>query len=374
VQSKKFNSTIKSKKMADATTSNAVAVANTAHDGLLPKCVCNWKYCRSYQKYFCDYQHPLFCGVVKLKFSNANPKSVAFKAVVERTLRIPQEKIIDAGVVRYCVARHHFTQALMKQYLADRRAWDWNEPLSLKHAKKYLWSLDRCDIYKDDSSNDVLYMQAPNVPKDQVRDCLRKGKLQFQKEKAIREAKEEKAREDPETPGKQIPAQASLSAHPLQNKSTLSSTSSVTGTLKGFTEFLGHQGESPLADNKKSSDDHSVINQQASELLLLPPPPKEQESLKLRQELHDCQEQLSMLHNMVKQLKDDVDRSKEVVVVAAPAATAGRMLHPKVEVPLDEDKENAKEDDDEEEEEDWVVEVKEEEQKSDEERDEWVVV
>jgi hypothetical protein len=37
----------------------------------------------------------------------------------------------------------------MKQYLTDRRAWDWNEPLSLKQAKTILWSLDRHDIYKD---------------------------------------------------------------------------------------------------------------------------------------------------------------------------------------------------------------------------------
>jgi hypothetical protein len=88
---------------------------------------------------------------------------------VERTLHVPQEKhnnwrSNDSGgngnggenqetegdeYVRYYVARHHFTEALMNQYLADRRAWDWNEPLSLKQAKTFLWSLDRHDIYKD---------------------------------------------------------------------------------------------------------------------------------------------------------------------------------------------------------------------------------
>jgi hypothetical protein len=49
---------------------------------------------------------------------------------------------------------------------------------------------------------------------------------------------------------------------------------------------------------------------------------KEQENLKLRQELNACQEQLSMLHSMVKQLKDDMDRTKgSAATVAAPSTT-----------------------------------------------------
>jgi hypothetical protein len=36
---------------------------------------------------------------------------------------------------------------------------------------------------------------------------------------------------------------------------------------------------------------------------------KEEENVRLRQELNECQEQLSMLHNMVKQLKVDMDRT-----------------------------------------------------------------
>ena len=333
-----------------STRTGTVAAPNAAQS-LLPKCICNWKFCRTYQKYFCEYQDPLFCGVVKLRFTKANPKSMAFKAVVERALRIPEEKRNTSGAVRfvYHVSRHHFTEALIKQYLADRRAWDWNEPLNLKQAKTYLWSLDRCDIYKDSigdiqsEGEDILYMQAPNVPKDQVRDCLRKRKIQFQKEKArVLET-------TPTTPMITTPApSASLSAPAAAATSAASSaplsTTSVTDTFRGgYGDLKGHA--------------------------LAPP----QESLKLRQELSDCQEQLHMLHSMVKQLKDDVNnnQNKEVVVTGgAPSSlSATATLPPKSEVEILE-------------EEGWILEVgaaletaEEEKQDSDiEDGDEWVVV
>jgi hypothetical protein len=362
MQSKKKITTTtaaKSKRMAtppqDAMTTTSTSTSTTAanatvapkvhQQSLLPKCscVCNWKFCRTYQKYFCEYQHPLFCGVVKLKFTKTNPKSMAFQAVVERALRIPPQKRNEEPVRHYYVARHHFTQALMKQYLVDRRAWDWNEPLTLQQAKTYLWSLDRCDIYqKDDSTNvaeiqsegeDVLYLQAPNVPKDQVRDCLRKRKLQFQKEKAIRDTESSSL----ETGRPAVPALASpsiLAPPPPAKRNTRmmlkhsmsTSSSSVTDKFKGLGDFLGKQ-------RKRE-------------------PP--QESLKLRRELSDCQEQLHRLQSMVKQLKFDVNRNKEVVVV---------------------EKDNVK-DDKEEEEEDWIVELGVEENQDPvvEEGDEWVVV
>jgi hypothetical protein len=346
----------------------AATVATHAHGGAanstaLPKCFCNWKHCRTYQKTFREYKHGTLNGVVKLKFVKGVPKSMAFKAVVERTLHVPQEKRNDwrpeandgtaaadtngesttptpaaatggAGdYVRYYVARHHFTEALMKQYLADRRAWDWNEPLNLKQAKTYLWSLDRHDIYKgpeaedsryEEEEEDVVYMQAPNVPKDQVRDCLRKLKQQVQEEKAARTAAAEdkkgsngnnkstsNSNHHPNSPGKAhkkgAAPGASGSAH---TQSTLST--SVTDTLKAFEDVIGH-GEPPLHDSATSNTtndmDHHHENVPNEELAV-----KTEENIKLRSELTDCQEQLSMLHNMVKQLKDDMDRTK-----AAPA-------------------------------------------------------
>lgn len=284
--------------------SNAAANAQA-----LPKCFCNWKNCRSYQKTFREYKHPLYNGVIKLKFARDDPKSMALKSCVERTLNVDSAKRNewrDEGGVeqcRYYVARHHYTEALMKQYLADRRAWDWSEPLNSKDAKTYLWSLDRRDIYHsddsetshsdDDDSEDDRYLQAPNVPKDHVRDTLRK--LKAQREAAQREEEEgEKkapAKKTSSKRGNTAPA-ASGGVSSVHTQSTLST--SVTDTLKAFEDIIG-PGE-PIG----GKSDHS------GELLAQ----KEEENTRLRQELNDCQQQLSMLHNMVRQLKDDMDRNR----------------------------------------------------------------
>ena len=89
---------------------------------------------------------------------------------------------------RYYVARHHFTEALIRQYLADRRSWDWNKPLSIDQAKKLLLTLNEEDAVSavdeggsDDGENgaasqELLYVQAPNVPKEHVRELLRRLK------------------------------------------------------------------------------------------------------------------------------------------------------------------------------------------------------
>jgi len=240
----------------------------------LPRCFCGWKNCRMYQKAFREFQHPLYDGVVKLKFIKTEPKHMALKAAIDRTLHVESTKQnewkTDNGEsqCRYYVARHHFTEALMKQYLSDKRAWDWNEPLSTKEAKKFLWSLDRQDVYResgdekaDDSSDmDGCYVQAPNVPKEQVREVLKK-------------AKEEHKKKHSDSPKKN------------QTQSTLST--SVTDTLKAFEDIIGHQ-----EDNK----DSALAK-------------KEEENTRLRQELSETQKQLSMLHSMVKKLQVDMDRS-----------------------------------------------------------------
>jgi hypothetical protein len=273
----------------NANTSTAAEKANVAIP--LPKCFCNWKNCRTYQKALREYKHPLFNGVIKLKFIKGDRKSSALKAAVDRTLHVDSGKRNEwkpaaAGEgesssspqCRYYVARHHFTEALMKQYLADRRAWDWNDPLSMKEAKTFLWSLDRQDVYhsedeaEDDEEDDdtpTRYVQAPNVPKEQVREMLKKIKEEHKKALGAAAGKTKK------------------SASSVHTQSTLST--SVTDTLKAFEDVIGHNEVNPK-DN--------VLAQ------------KEEENTRLRQELNECQEQLSMLHTMVKQLKVDMDHTR----------------------------------------------------------------
>lgn len=255
------------KNMAANTTTEAANVTP------LPKCFCNWKNCRTYQKALREYKHPLYNGVIKVKFTKDSHKTMALKAAVDRTLEVEAGKRNDwvDNMCRYYIARHHFTEALMKQYLADRRAWDWAEPLTMKEAKTLLWSLDRQDVYHSDDEDseedsekeeDPRYVQVPNVPKEQVRDLLKK--LKSQKKKG-----------------------AGSAAESVHTQSTLST--SVTDTLKAFEDIIGHQ--------EVSGKDTALLEQ------------KEEENTKLRLELNECQEQLSMLHSMVKQLKVDMDRT-----------------------------------------------------------------
>eukprot|EP00429_Kryptoperidinium_foliaceum_P036939 CAMPEP_0176168620 /NCGR_PEP_ID=MMETSP0120_2-20121206/86300_1 /TAXON_ID=160619 /ORGANISM="Kryptoperidinium foliaceum, Strain CCMP 1326" /LENGTH=208 /DNA_ID=CAMNT_0017506333 /DNA_START=329 /DNA_END=952 /DNA_ORIENTATION=- len=167
-------------------------------EGPLPKCFCNWKKCREYQKALRKFKHPLFSGVIKLKFQALDPRSMAFKDAVDRTLNVEESKKEDwkpteggSGpddlTCRYYVARHHFTEELMKDYLADRRAWDWTQPLTRKQAKEYLWSLDEDDIYmseeeeEESASQEERYVQAPNVSRDQVKEIVRQAQEDFRR-------------------------------------------------------------------------------------------------------------------------------------------------------------------------------------------------
>lgn len=165
--------------------SGAVGPPSTA----LPKCFCNWKHCRTYQKAFREFRHPFYNGVIKLKFYENDPKSMALKASIDRTLSVESTKRNDwketPGRVpgdsdkycRYYVARHHFTRPLMTHYLNDRRSWDWNEPLTKEEADQFLYNTDPQDIYDDGEENsEPRYVQTPNVPKDHVREMLKRLK------------------------------------------------------------------------------------------------------------------------------------------------------------------------------------------------------
>lgn len=175
----------------------------------LPKCFCNWKHCRTYQKAFREFKHPLYNGVIKLKFYENDPRSMALKASIDRTLSVESSKRNDWKEVgpgampshgsvtameknepkqadRYCryyVARHHFTEPHMKHYLSDRRAWNWNEPLPTNQAERLLHHLEDGDVYGDEGPSsssgtsgdetETRYVQTPNVPKESVRELLK---------------------------------------------------------------------------------------------------------------------------------------------------------------------------------------------------------
>lgn len=262
-----------------ASAGNAPANSQQASNSTpLPKCFCNWKHCRTYQKAFREYKHPYFNGVIKLKFTQSDPRSMALKAAVDRTLHVDSARRNDWSKgdngepsCRYYVARHHFTEALIHEYFQDRRGWDWNRPLSMKEAKKFLWSLDRDDVYhsEDEESDeeDDRYVQAPNVPRDKVREMLKEFKETYKKATAAEAAPNEQATVD-------------------TARSTLSN--SVAGTLKVY--------EEPPVQNETDTKDALLAE-------------KEEENRRLRDEIQECQQQLNSLRDMVKKLVD-MDRSR----------------------------------------------------------------
>lgn len=273
----------------------------------LPKCFCNWKNCRTYQKAFREYKHPIFNGVVKLKFVKDDRRSLALKAAVDRALKVDSTKMNDwkptadgeSLTCRYYVARHHFTETLMKAYLHDRRSWDWNQPLTLKQSKSLLTNLETQDVYlseSEDEGDDPRYVQAPNVPKTEVRDLLKQIK------EDLKNAKESKAvnanpTTSPKASNKRESANSKKTRDSAHTQSTLSTT--VTDTLKAFEDVIGHQEVDHNNSSNISRNSDLALQQ------------KEEENVRLRHELNECQEQLTMLHSMVRQLKVDMDKTRE---------------------------------------------------------------
>jgi len=141
----------------------------------------------------------------------------------------------------------------------------------MKEAKKFLWSLDRDDVYhsEDEESDeeDDRYVQAPNVPRDKVREMLKEFKETYKKATAAEAAPNEQATVD-------------------TARSTLSN--SVAGTLKVY--------EEPPVQNETDTKDALLAE-------------KEEENRRLRDEIQECQQQLNSLRDMVKKLVD-MDRSR----------------------------------------------------------------
>lgn len=240
----------------------------------LPKCVCSWKNCRTYQKAYKSYGHPILDGIVKVKFIKGDTASIPLKASVDRTLKVPKEKRQDwkpakgEEIIRYNIARHHFTEAHIQRYCADPRRYKWTSLFSEAEAKKYLFKLDPKETMSLGDA-EVYYVQCPNVSKDHV-------KQQFLKMKTEMEEKE-------------------AQEHALRQQQQQSS---------GLERFLGSGGTTASNDSKQlpeHKDSMTISTTRSSELLAR----KEEENKRLRKELEACKSQLTYLHEMVRKLQEE---------------------------------------------------------------------
>lgn len=221
----------------------------------IPKCVCGWKNCRVYQKTFRELHHDYWDGVIKLKFAKGEPESMALKDSIDRILKVDPNKRNDwkkvknaadgQEVMRYTIARHHFTERHIAKYLQDPRNYSFLKPFTEHGAKKYLASVDPTFTLKGEDG-EVLFLQVPNNTKEIVK------------------------------------------AHYMR--------------LKGQPAPAAAGGGGSIADFPAPAAAMSNNNTgQANNLLQQ----KEQENLKLKEQLESMQSQLTFLHDMVRKLQEE---------------------------------------------------------------------
>ena len=260
----------------------------------LPKCVCSWKNCRTYQKAYKSYGHQILDGIVKVKFIKGDTASIPLKASVDRTLKVPKEKRQDwkpakgEEIIRYNIARHHFTEAHVQRYCADPKRYKWTSLFSETEAKKFLFKLDPKETMSLGDA-EVYYVQCPNVSKDYV-------KQQFLKMKAEMEEKEAQ-----EHALRQQQQQSSALGRFLGSGGDETNKSNGNAVPPSNGGDVAHQ----LPEHK---DSMTISTTRSSELLAR----KEEENNRLRKELEACKSQLTYLHEMVRQLQEDTCDSMSV--------------------------------------------------------------
>lgn len=270
--------------MDDAT---VMTTGTTGTSKGLPKCVCSWKNCRTYQKAYRSVGHPVLDGVVRVKFIKGDTASIPLKASVDRTLKVPKEKRQNwqpakgEEIIRYNIARHHFTEAHIIKYLKNPKNYKWTSLFSAAEAKKYLFKLDPKETLSLGDDSEVYYVQCPNVSKDHVKEQFLKMKAAIEEENQRRE--EEKKRAASLGTGGLDSYLNSASAKAEGNKSVQSSIPSL-------------------------QDDPTIASTKSAQLLKQ----QELENERLRRELESCQSQLSYLNEIVRQLQEDANDNMSV--------------------------------------------------------------
>lgn len=228
-----------------------------------------------YQRGFRDGQHPVFDGVIKLRFIKDHPASQALKDSVDRVLKVSPDKASDwkpgrkegQQIIRYCVARHHYTEKHIQKYLADPKGFSFLKPFSVHGAKKYLHFVDPNDTFQmpGGEGQEPLYLQCPNVPKEEV-------KAEYNRVKGITDDQHVGDAEEQPVRASQAAA-ASAQAAPQQH--------------------VGDKKDSLTVSTTRSSSQHQQLRH------------KEEENKKLKDELEMMKSQLTFLHDMVRKLQEE---------------------------------------------------------------------
>ena len=287
---------------AGLSNNNAANNSNMAATNLPNKCVCSWKHCRTYQKGFHDAQHPVLDGTIKLKFVKDHSASQALKDSIDRVLRVAPEKANDwkpgrkegQYVIRYYVARHHYTEKHIQKFLADPKGFSFLKPFSVHGAKKYLFTVDPNETFQlppaadgSKQQQEPLYLQCPNVPKEVV-------KAEYNRLRGA-DVTESSSPEQPlqqqQQPGPSVPQPASLK----EKQQATTATPVVTSSNQPPKQSVGDKKDSLTVSTTRSSS--QVAQHQLKS--------KEIENKKLKDELEMMKSQLTFLHDMVRKLQEE---------------------------------------------------------------------
>ena len=235
-----------------------------------------------------ELKHPVFDGVVKLKFVKDHPASQSLKDCVDRTLRVPAERAEDwkpgskegQQVNRYYVARHHYTEKHIQKSLADPKGFSFLKPFSMHGAKKYLYTVDPKETFQvttttSSSSQEDLYLQCPNVPKEAVKAELSRFK------------------------------EGGGHAEDAKKPATTTTTTTTTAATSTKTGAATKNGRNPHPGVGEKKDSLTVSTTRSQQQLEKEVKQKEVENKKLKDELDMMKSQLGFLHDMVRKLQEE---------------------------------------------------------------------
>ena len=77
---------------------DAQTVLSAKKDGPLPRCVCGWKLCRTYQRAFREVDHEIFHGVIKMKFSEYDETHRTLKYAWDQILGTDENYVLTANL------------------------------------------------------------------------------------------------------------------------------------------------------------------------------------------------------------------------------------------------------------------------------------
>jgi hypothetical protein len=238
---------------------------------MAPRCICEWKNCRTYQKAFREGQHPILDGVVRIRLERSDPEHMALKESIDKVLRVSEARRNDwkagkrAGdeIVKYSIARHHYTEKHIQKYLNDPKNFSFTKPFSIHGAKKYLAIVDHNETIHDEVDGELLYLQCPNVQKEKVKLLCAKCKMN----------------------------RATAPKEPLEN-----SRASAVVEPEASHPVLKTSRISPAIVNDSEEADAGSVHRLRQ---------KEEENARLKDQLESMQSQLTFLHHMVRKLQEE---------------------------------------------------------------------